>query len=525
MYIQFEPNVKATIAFLKFLKVRVNNATVNETLQNHPDWPSLLSIGDSLSKWGISNGAGYLPMREIDQLPVPFFANIHNDEYPMAIVSYVDEHEVHYYLKDYLKKTIDTRSDFNIKWTGIYLIAERNEESGEKDYVSKKRQALQTKLVPFLLFLTLIASSFRWIYSSALPTFVYLQYSLSILGVAVTTLLVWYEIDKSNPVLQKVCTGIAKGNCNAILTGKHAKLFPWLSWSEIGLFYFTGCTIGLLTLTNFIYIFSWLAILALPYTLFSVYIQWRVAKQWCVLCLLVQALLLLQTLNVIANELLKTEFNGLQTLTIIIIYAVPALVWFTIKPYFLTLQEAKNTKRQYLRLKFNAEIFDNLLKKQKAITIPTDGIGIDLGKADARNVIIKVCNPYCNPCARAHPEIDKLLVENPDIRVKIIFTANNTEGNTLAKPVKHLMAIADKNDERIMRHALDDWYLADKKDYSIFAKKYPMNGELLQQDTKVDAMRKWVDEVGVRFTPTIFINGYQLPDAYNIADLQYFLLE
>jgi protein-disulfide isomerase len=29
----------------------------------------------------------------------------------------------------------------------------------------------------------------------------------------------------------------------------------------------------------------------------------------------------------------------------------------------------------------------------------------------------------------------------------------------------------------------------------------------------------------VEATPTIFINGYQLPDAYNIEDLEYFLLE
>lgn len=43
---QYEPNVKATISFLNQLRVKVNNSTVNETLQNHPDWPSMLCISD-----------------------------------------------------------------------------------------------------------------------------------------------------------------------------------------------------------------------------------------------------------------------------------------------------------------------------------------------------------------------------------------------------------------------------------------------------------------------------------------------
>ena len=58
MFNQFEPNIKATISFLKRLGVKVNNATVNETLQNHPDWPSMLCVADSLNKWNIPNAAG-----------------------------------------------------------------------------------------------------------------------------------------------------------------------------------------------------------------------------------------------------------------------------------------------------------------------------------------------------------------------------------------------------------------------------------------------------------------------------------
>ena len=60
--------------------------------------------------------------------------------------------------------------------------------------------------------------------------------------------------------------------------------------------------------------------------------------------------------------------------------------------------------------------------------------------------------------------------------------------------------------------ALDDWYLAEKKDYDAFALKYPMNGELQQQKDKIIAMREWCDAMKIRATPTIYINGQELPE-------------
>jgi hypothetical protein len=67
----YEPNVKATIAFLKLLNVKVNNATVDDALQSHPDWPSLLCISDSLHKWGIPNTAVKIEATQIDELTFP----------------------------------------------------------------------------------------------------------------------------------------------------------------------------------------------------------------------------------------------------------------------------------------------------------------------------------------------------------------------------------------------------------------------------------------------------------------------
>lgn len=537
MFNQYEPNIKATIAFLKLLNVKVNSATVDETLQNHPEWPGLLCISDSLNKWNIPNGAGKIEPNQIDQLPAPFIVYINDREHPLSIVSQVTDTTIEVYSKNYSKAIIKNKEEFLKSWTGIYLIAEPDQHSGEKEYEKNKRKTIINSLIPASLFALLIIFSIFSIYNQisnnqiANTTGIYLQYLILLTGAVVTSLLLWYEIDKTNPLLQKVCTGIAKGNCNAILTGRQAKVFSWLSWSEVGFFYFAGGLLVLLfagsDVANTISLLGWLNILALPYSVFSLYYQWRVAKQWCVLCLAVQALLVLGGINVIANNYL-ISFSALSISFLtrdILLYLLPVLLWYVVKPYVLHLQQAKNTKREYLRVKFNTEIFETLLKKQKHISISTEGLGINLGNPNATNTLIKVCSPYCGPCSKAHPKIEKLLQENESLKVKIIFTAPNEEESPAVKPVRHLLAIAEEVDEVKTQKALDDWYLAETKDYGRFSVKYPMNGELLKQGDKIEAMEKWCKAMDIRFTPTIFINGYQLPDAYGIEDLQYFLLE
>lgn len=537
LFSQNEPTVKATITLLKHLNVKVNNTTVNETLQNHPDWPSLLCVSDSLQKWNLPNAAGKLEPADIDQLPWPFMAEIKNRETPLVVVTEITDSNIAY-ISGTNKNTIaESREEFIKKWTGIYLLAEPLPESGEKEFKQKRQQAFVKSLLPLSLFLLVFSFSFIALQRNLtgaviLSSFVigiYIQYFLLAAGAIISALLLWYEIDRNNPLLKKVCTGIAKGNCNAILTGKAAKLTNWLSWSEVGFFYFTGSLL-VLTLSMkeaSVTIISWLSILTLPYIIFSLYYQWKVAKQWCVLCLAVQALLLLGGINVIVNGLAAPLDNlPLNTFAMAaLLYLLPVVGWYVAKPYLLQLQKGKNTKREYLRIKFNNEVFDTLLKKQKRTTTSAQGLGITLGNPAAQHEIIKVCNPYCGPCATAHPEIEKILEQNKNVKARIVFMATNDEKDYRKDAVKHLLAIAEENNEQTTKKALDDWYLASKKDYNLFAAKYPKNGELKKQESKIDEMSKWCTATEIAYTPTIFINGYQLPAAYSLGDLNYFLAE
>ncbi len=543
MWTNYEPNVIATVAFLKLLNVKVNKATVDETLQSHPDWPSLLCISDSLHKWNVPNAAGRIDLRgeaevnSLNDLPLPFIAHINDREYPLAIVTGIENGNVRCLPKGYSGGDITIPlEEFQKRWDGVYLIAEPATNAGEKKYAANKRQQIIRQLLPtalltaFIFFFTQnLINGVETLAIKAWP--VYLQFLLLLAGVIVTALLLWYEVDKNNPALKKVCTGIVKGNCDAILNSKQAKLFSWLSWSEAGFFYFTGSLLALVFanthLAAAIAFLSWLSLLALPYTVFSIYYQWRVAKQWCVLCLVVQVLLIMGALHSIYfYQLPSIDVVPLSFyLVVVFFFLLPALAWYAVKPSLLNLQKGKTQKREYLRLKFNTELFETLLHKQKKIAVSANGLGIVLGNENAKHEIIKVCNPYCGPCSKAHPEIEKIIEENTDVKARIIFTATNDEKDHSAKPVKHFLAIAALGNNKKTKQALDDWYSADKKEYQIFANKYPVNGEMKHQAEKLESMSKWCNEIEVHVTPTIFVNGNQLPDAYSIGDLQYFLSE
>ena len=411
MLSQFEPNVKAVIAFLKFLGIKVNNTTVDETMQSHPDWPSLLCVSDSLTKWNIPNGAAKIDPIKIDELPTPFIAFTHSIQAPIAIIAEVSSDSIKKLQGNYNKPYIISKDEFFKIWDGTYLIAEPNESSGESGYKKIKINSFLRSLIPIAAIL-LLATVSLWSLSkniflsdienqTTVPG-IFIQFLITIIGTGVSVLLLWYEIDQNNPLLHKVCTSIKKGNCGAILTGKASKVFSWLSWSEVGFFYYAGAILSFVFagtyLPNTVSLIALFNLMALVYPFYSIYYQWRIAKEWCIFCLTVQGLLVLGAINIFSFGLLSIKLLTIPfLLQSSVLYITPVLIWFSIKRFILKLQEAKFNRRDYQRLKFNTEVFDTLLKKQKQIITPVDGLGIDIGNPNAGHTLVKVCNPYCGP--------------------------------------------------------------------------------------------------------------------------------
>jgi uncharacterized membrane protein len=288
----------ATKVLLNFSKVRATTLGLKEALGQHPDFPSMNALSDVLTDWQVPNLAARLTPDRLHDIPLPALTYLNIDGGMFAPLRSVNgQVEWLHTERGWQKESI---GQFAQKWSGVALLIEPNGQSGELEYSQNRRRALLKSLrLPFILggLLIVLALLAQWAkYPLTGHALYYLTGLLKLMGTVVSAMLVWYSLDTNNAFLQKVCQLNGRTNCQNILSSSAAKLTDWLSWAEIGLFYFVGGLlvwgVGLLTGdAAYLQTLYLLTVLALPYTLWLVYYQARVAREWCVLCLTAQALL------------------------------------------------------------------------------------------------------------------------------------------------------------------------------------------------------------------------------------------
>lgn len=133
-----------------------------------------------------------------------------------------------------------------------------------------------------------------------------------------------------------------------------------------------------------------------------------------------------------------------------------------------------------------------------------------------------VTNPYCGPCVKAHKELEKLIQHVPSVKAQIVFLAyDGVEGRTHITS-RHLLALHDKNPKRAAE-ALSAWYGQDKKEYTSWAAAFPVTEELARYDATTEEHHNWCQRTGVDATPTLYLNGYPLPEMYRLEDLRWLI--
>lgn len=536
--------VEATWRLIRLLKLKISYLGVKNKLEQHPDYPSLLSIADCLEGFNINSLGIKSTFEKLNTLPAPFISVHENigEEYYNLVYKMEDEKFTIWDNKSF-KRITKTKEEFISDWSGKILLVETSPESKEPLSEYKHNTLLQWRsrsiigasiLLSFMLIISpLLSFNWRLDINSVIYSF---YYFLKFFGLLVSVLLLWHEIDNHNPFLQQLCTGAGeKSSCNSVLASKSAKLFGVISWSEIGFAYFFASVntliifglgeihqVALMTISVF-------GLLYIPY---SIYFQYKVIKKWCPLCLAVQTTLFFEGLIsiVLLSQKLNNPINILNknssSLFIIgLIFIATLLIWNLIADIIKAAKESSFAKLSLSRIKNDADIFNALLEKQAAHSELPKDLGIFIGDDQAKHRIVKVCNPYCGPCANMHVKLEKLMKEVKDISVQIIF---NTPLNTKDKrylPTKHLIAIAQTGISLYsLQQALDDWYTAPIKDYETFARNYPINNlDYEQIDVSIGLMSDWCSQNLITATPTLFIDGYKLPKSYSIDELSYIL--
>ena len=507
---------------LKLLNVPVTGATIRSELVNHPEINSLATISDALNRWKVPHAAYRVSHEQLPGMPCPFVAQFarersgffltHRFENGTFLVSDEEGRELAY-----------TEQELGRIFSGIVLVCDANEDSGERDFEQKKAAAIFARLrwpaIILLAVLALAASFFDHSYFSGFSLRIATLSATKLLGLVTAIFLFRESIGLHSAFVKKFCAG-EQLNCGQVLASKGARFF-WnlLTWSDVGLLYFSFT--ALLLLFNFsspaiLGLLSLFSLLCLPYTVFSIYYQGRVLRKWCLLCCVVQALFWIEAIILLPYFHWPLPLPVPELGRVLLALAPVLALWLLFKPVLVRAAQADGLQKRLNVFLLNEQLFNQVLGLQPHHDMPAPDYSIVLGEPDAGKVITIILSPFCDYCAELYTEIDDWLRTEPEAELRIVFQVGKDRNVQKTEVVKHLIGL-QRDHRDLFPQALSDWY--ESRNYAVWSKQYPLQ-EPADVDGILSAQADWCEQERITQTPLVLVDGYELPEPYGIENLQ-----
>ncbi len=479
----------------KFLKLR---------LESHPDYPALTAVQDTLEELGIDAFACTGTKEELKNQNSPFLAHLNIGDGEIRFFKNVTDAE---------KRIID----FDKLWSGHVMFINKPLNYGNPQHDKQYRKENRNHLFVVIAGLLFISSFFALpIYIGNLAVTFFIASNL--IGLYFSWLIMQKEFGVSNSISDKICSMARHSHCEAVLHSKAARLFGWLTWGDVGMVYFTSSLLFLLLnlLTNRpITLYHYLSFSGLVFPFYSLYYQWQVAKQWCMLCIGVLIALFINAV-IAFTQVNGASVNSLwNSAALFILIATGTLsVWQLVKDVYQQSLKALQNEIKATRLKRNPEIFNALLEKQtfNHSNLPVEGESIYFGNAGAFYQLTIASSPFCGPCSTAHHAIEKLYEKHPEhLAVAIRFSLHSndvTENNVVA--AKHIIKLARKKPLEVLR----DWY----QTLSVEKMTQLHQDNVIDSNSIIEQHIAWTKDAQITATPTLFVNGRMLPEIYSLTD-------
>jgi len=502
----------------KVLSVQIPDKDIREEILKYHGTDRLKSVSKMLNYWKISAVIKKRNNNELVGINVPFLAQLDNR---LVLVNKFAETEIIIY-DGKLSNHKLTPQEFAQYFNGQVIEISSQQHPGGADYISNYRKELANRIrIPvFLIGLVLMLLLYVITNAIAFNTFyIWTILILKLAGLSISIILLLQMIDEDNSLIRGICGADKKKNCNAILSSDAANITEELSWSEVGFFYFAGSLVVLLLNPGdqvsrmFLLLIN---IVSLPYTCYSIYYQWRIARQWCVLCCLIQVVLWLEFFTFLTSYPLFRYPDFKEATRVIIGFSIPILAWIFFKPFLLSskLVSALN------RLKYNEAVFIKFLHESEHYEQMAENDRLIIGNPNATTLITMIANPYCRHCARVYKSLNIWLPTRKDIQLQLIFATGNDKDKI--QIATDIMSIYLSGNSKLTRQAVKAWFGQRHKWYRRWAQKYiaPENDYAL---TAVQRQSLWCKEANIYATPILLINGFKLPSLYRVDDLKYLI--
>jgi len=343
---------------------------------------------------------------------------------------------------------------------------------------------------------------------------------LSLIGVFITIEIIKVYFQENNVSESKFCSIKEEFSCTETIKSKNYAFSKYIEFVDLPVIYFVSIFFGLIFSIITINSIGLLSTFSLPAIIYSLYIQKKVLKKWCLLCLVISLLL-------ITNSFLYWYFEiGFKIVTIKeIVWMVSILsVWIFIKKLLFNQEENKNKVNILLRFKRNEAVFNaislDVLDNEELVRISK----ITIGNTNAPNTLLLFISPSCPHCHAAFKEAYEIIEKySNDIKLEIAYNLNidNTENPYLdiAKTTMQLY-----NQEKDYIQALKDWHL-DHLEIEVWKKKWLQAKKILAENEQLEKQFQWCLKNEFNYAPVKIFNGKLVPQHYEINELFYFFKE
>ena len=504
--------------FLDAIEVPYTRLFAERLYNEHPHRNNMYGLKKMLDVYGVNTVGVRIESKDLSTLNFPCILHTHGD---FAIGLDCTDEKITYMLHG--KKTEVEHDVFKQTWTGNALVVSETTDAVEPDLKKHEREEILSKAklysIPALLVLAFIVGLADNVTTGS-PSFFYVpELLLNIMGIAVCAMLMQKQLFNESKYGDRVCSLFHHADCNSVLDGPKAKVFG-ISWSEIGQGFFIANTLLMAILPEhffFIAVINWFAMV---YGVWSIYYQWKVAKNWCVLCVLVQVIIWLFGILSICICMSKAEtlsFSIVGGCYVSIAYLVGIMAVHHFASSYSAEKERINAVQRYRALKANTAVAKALIEKQDYYETTLDDSYVLFGNRDAKMRITILSNPHCNPCARMHERVDKLLDScGDDICVQYIFSSFNEQ---LEDSSRYLIYCYDINDIQASRKAFTKWFKGEKANHEDITRKYSVQIHNEKVEEELTKHKEWRQRTKLMATPTILVNGFELPAEYEIEDL------
>lgn len=368
---------------------------------------------------------------------------------------------------------------------------------------------MEYKVVLAILLLILLGTTSAWLHNDS-PAFISYIGTLAF-GMLVSVAILYKEQFDAH-FLERFCRIGKAVDCNQVLHSPGASI-AGISLGELSLFYFATlffcCTLfpqacyGIAVLCN---------AAALCFTLYSVVYQIFVVRKGCMLCMLVNIAVWINTAEL---YLLKKDSTLSTPLSVLLAFALIGCICLASEAIFVhyrTEYQKRHRLAGRLSALLNPPAFQSLLALEPSIKEDTSvaNIAINNPLQGGRRVLV-VTNPNCRNCAKVHSAIKELSANVP-VSLLLIFT--DKIGRKACEAI--LTAYLQEGWNKAMS-LLEEWF---EKRTIKEMDKYPTT-EAAKEMLKEQVMYCWKQHIDR--TPSVIVNGHYVPEVYSLSDLRYVL--